>query len=76
MFNGFCRHTQIVLVKDFFDFEILGETLDDAAGEAFDKSAKILGLPYPGGPLIDKYAQLGNPTAINFHYPNFRWIEF
>ncbi|MEJ2162418.1 MAG: tRNA (adenosine(37)-N6)-threonylcarbamoyltransferase complex transferase subunit TsaD, partial [Robiginitalea sp.] len=48
-------HTQIVLVRDYFDMEILGETLDDAVGEAFDKSAKILGMPYPGGPLIDKY---------------------
>jgi len=59
-------HTQIVLVKNYFDMEILGETLDDAVGEAFDKSAKILGLPYPGGPLIDKYAQLGNPKAFPF----------
>jgi len=50
-------HTQIVLVKDYFDMEIVGQTLDDAAGEAFDKTAKILNLPYPGGPLIDKYAQ-------------------
>lgn len=51
-------HTQIVKVNDFFEMEIIGETTDDAVGEAFDKSAKILGLPYPGGPLIDKYAQL------------------
>ena len=47
--------------------KVLGETMDDAAGEAFDKSAKLLGLPYPGGPLIDKYAQHGNPDA--FHFP-------
>lgn len=59
-------HTQIVLVKDYFDMEIVGETLDDAAGEAFDKTAKILNLPYPGGPLIDKYAQNGNPLAFKF----------
>ena len=51
-------HTQIVLVKDYFEMEVLGETTDDAAGEAFDKTAKILGLSYPGGPLIDKYAQI------------------
>ena len=54
-------HTQIVLVKDYLEMEIIGETIDDAVGEAFDKSAKILGLPYPGGPLIDKYAKLGEP---------------
>jgi len=54
-------HTQIVLVKDYFDMEIIGQTIDDAAGEALDKTSKILGLPYPGGPLIDKYARLGNP---------------
>ncbi len=59
-------HTQIVLVKDYLEMEILGETLDDAVGEAFDKTAKLLGLPYPGGPLIDKYAQLGNPEAYQF----------
>ncbi len=59
-------HTQIVLVKDHFDMEILGETLDDAAGEAFDKTAKILGLPYPGGPLIDKYARQGDATKYPF----------
>lgn len=61
-------HTQIVLVKDYLDMEILGETLDDAVGEAFDKTAKLLGMPYPGGPLIDKYAQSGNPEA--FHFPD------
>ncbi|WP_028979540.1 tRNA (adenosine(37)-N6)-threonylcarbamoyltransferase complex transferase subunit TsaD [Sporocytophaga myxococcoides] len=59
-------HTQIVLVKDYLEMEILGETQDDAVGEAFDKSAKLLGLPYPGGPLIDKYAQEGNPQAYSF----------
>ncbi len=53
-------HTQIVLVKDFFDMEIVGKTIDDAAGEAFDKAAKIMGLSYPGGPVIDKLAQDGN----------------
>lgn len=59
-------HTQIVKVTSPSDFEVLGETRDDAAGEAFDKVAKILGLPYPGGPLIDKHAQLGNPNRFTF----------
>jgi N6-L-threonylcarbamoyladenine synthase len=62
-------HTQIVKVTDYFSMEIIGETLDDAVGEAFDKSAKILGLSYPGGPLIDKHAQLGNPKAYAFTHP-------
>jgi N6-L-threonylcarbamoyladenine synthase len=55
-------HTQIVKVTDYFKMEILGETIDDAAGEAFDKVAKMLSLPYPGGPILDKKAQLGNPN--------------
>ena len=59
-------HTQIVLVKDYLNMEILGETLDDAVGEAFDKTAKLMGLPYPGGPLIDEYAKKGNPKAFQF----------
>lgn len=59
-------HTQLVLVRDDFDYEIVGETRDDAAGEAFDKVAKMLGLGYPGGPRIDKLAKEGNPQAINF----------
>ncbi|MGB5384810.1 MAG: tRNA (adenosine(37)-N6)-threonylcarbamoyltransferase complex transferase subunit TsaD, partial [Lutimonas sp.] len=54
-------HTQILKVKSYFDFEILGETIDDAVGETFDKAAKIMGLPYPGGPFIDKLAASGNP---------------
>jgi len=62
-------HTQLIKVADYFSMEILGETTDDAVGEAFDKSAKLLGLPYPGGPLIDKYAQLGNPRAFDFPNP-------
>ena len=69
-------HTQIVLVRDFFDMEIIGETTDDAVGEAFDKSAKILGLPYPGGPLVDKYAQLGNPKAFAFTKPKVPGLDF
>ncbi len=62
-------HTQLVLVKDFFHYELLGETMDDAAGEAFDKVAKMLGVGYPGGPLVDKLAAKGNPKAINFPRP-------
>ena len=69
-------HTQIVLCKDPLQMEILGETLDDAAGEAFDKSAKLLGLPYPGGPLIDKYASTGNPTAFHFPEPQIEGLNF
>jgi len=69
-------HTQIVLVKDYFDMEIIGETIDDAAGEAFDKAAKILELPYPGGPLIDKYAQLGNPNTFKFSKPVIPGLNF
>ncbi len=69
-------HTQIVLVRDYFDMEILGESLDDAVGEAYDKSAKILGLPYPGGPLVDKYAQLGNPNAFPFPKPKVDGLNF
>jgi len=69
-------HTQIVKVNGFFDLEIIGETTDDAVGEAFDKSAKILGLPYPGGPLVDKYAQLGNPTAYAFTKPKVPGLDF
>lgn len=69
-------HTQIVTVKNFFDMEIIGETTDDAVGEAFDKSAKILGLPYPGGPLVDKYAQLGNPKAFPFTKPKVPGMDF
>ncbi|MFM2282512.1 MAG: hypothetical protein RL222_16 [Bacteroidota bacterium] len=69
-------HTQIVLVKDYLDMEIVGETLDDAAGEAFDKTAKLLQLPYPGGPLIDKLAQTGNPHAFTFSEPQIEGLNF
>ena len=69
-------HTQILKVDHFFDMTIIGETTDDAVGEAFDKSAKILGLPYPGGPLIDKYAQLGNPKAFAFTKPKVPGLNF
>ncbi|MEH6706150.1 tRNA (adenosine(37)-N6)-threonylcarbamoyltransferase complex transferase subunit TsaD [Galbibacter orientalis] len=69
-------HTQIVKVYNHFEMEVIGETIDDAVGEAFDKSAKILGLPYPGGPLIDKYAQLGNPKAFPFPKPKVGELNF
>jgi len=69
-------HTQIVKVNDYFQMEVLGETLDDAVGEAFDKSAKLLGLPYPGGPLIDKYAREGDPTKFKFPKPKVDGLNF
>lgn len=69
-------HTQIVKVSDYFDMEVIGETLDDAVGEAFDKSAKILGLPYPGGPLIDEYAREGDPKAFQFTKPKVDDLNF
>ncbi|RDI13349.1 tRNA (adenosine(37)-N6)-threonylcarbamoyltransferase complex transferase subunit TsaD [Flavobacterium sp. AG291] len=69
-------HTQIVKVNSFFDMEVIGETTDDAVGEAYDKSAKILGLPYPGGPLVDKYAQQGNPKAYAFTKPKVPGLDF
>ncbi len=69
-------HTQIVQVNDYFDFKILGETIDDAVGEAFDKIAKILGLDYPGGPLIDQLAQKGNPKAFQFAKPQVDQYNF
>jgi N6-L-threonylcarbamoyladenine synthase len=69
-------HTQIVKVNDYFKMEVLGETIDDAVGEAFDKSAKILGLKYPGGPLIDKHAKLGNPKAFPFTKPKVGDLDF
>jgi N6-L-threonylcarbamoyladenine synthase len=59
-------HTQIIVVKDYLEMEVIGQTQDDAVGEAFDKAAKIMGLPYPGGPLVDQYAKLGNPRAFSF----------
>jgi len=69
-------HTQIVLVKDHFDMEVIGQTTDDAAGEALDKTSKVLGLPYPGGPFIDKYARLGNPDAYKFPEPQIPGLDF
>ena len=69
-------HTQIVLVKDYFDMQVIGQTTDDAAGEAMDKTSKILGLPYPGGPLIDKHARSGNPDAYKFPEPQIPGLDF
>lgn len=69
-------HTQIVKISNYFEMEVIGETLDDAVGEAFDKSAKILGLPYPGGPLIDNFAKLGNPKAFQFTKPRVKGLNF
>jgi N6-L-threonylcarbamoyladenine synthase len=69
-------HTQIVKVKDYFDMEVIGETIDDAVGEAFDKSGKILGLGYPAGPEMDKRAQLGNPKAFKFTKPKVEGLNF
>lgn len=69
-------HTQIVLAEDYLKMKVIGETLDDAAGEAFDKTAKILGLPYPGGPLIDKYAKEGNPKRFSFPEPRISRLNF
>lgn len=69
-------HTQLVLVKDYFELEIMGETLDDAIGEAFDKSAKLMGMPYPGGHLIDKLAREGNPNAFKFPIPKVKGFDF
>lgn len=69
-------HTQLVKVTDYFDMEVIGSTLDDAVGEAFDKSAKILGLPYPGGPKLDKLAQAGDPKKFKFPKPKVGPLDF
>lgn len=69
-------HTQIVLCRSGTDMQVIGKTLDDAAGEAFDKSAKLLGLPYPGGPLVDKYAQTGDARRFKFPHPQIPELNF
>jgi N6-L-threonylcarbamoyladenine synthase len=69
-------HTQLVRVNDYLEMEVIGETRDDAVGEAFDKAAKMLGLPYPGGPLIDKYAKTGNPKAFPFPATSLPGLDF
>lgn len=65
-------NSQIILVRSYHDMEIIGQTIDDAAGEAFDKCAKVMGLPYPGGPHVDRLAQLGNPNAFRFAKPQIK----
>ncbi|MBU8892500.1 MAG: tRNA (adenosine(37)-N6)-threonylcarbamoyltransferase complex transferase subunit TsaD [Bacteroidales bacterium] len=69
-------HTQIVVVKNHLEMEIIGQTIDDAAGEAFDKCAKVIGLPYPGGPLIDKNAKEGNRDAFKFSRPRIKDLDY
>ena len=69
-------HSQIVLVKDYAEMEIIGTTIDDAAGEAFDKCAKVMGLPYPGGPVIDKLAQQGDPQKFRFAKPSVDGFDY
>jgi N6-L-threonylcarbamoyladenine synthase len=69
-------HTQIVLVDSPYSMKVIGETIDDAAGEAFDKAAKVLGLPYPGGPLVDKLAREGNPLAFSFPIPQIPGLNY
>ena len=69
-------NSQIIIVRDYLDVEVIGQTIDDAAGEAFDKCAKVLGLPYPGGPLIDKFAKEGNPKAFAFARPRIAGLDY
>lgn len=69
-------HTQLVKINNYLDMEIVGQTIDDAAGEAFDKCAKVIGLPYPGGPVIDKNAQLGNVNAFTFSKPRIKEYDY
>ncbi|WP_413533499.1 tRNA (adenosine(37)-N6)-threonylcarbamoyltransferase complex transferase subunit TsaD [Empedobacter brevis] len=69
-------HTQIVKINNYFDMEILGETIDDAAGEAFDKAGKILNLPYPAGPIIDQKSKVGNPLKFKFAKPKIDGLNF
>ena len=69
-------HSQIVLVRDYLDFEIIGKTIDDAAGEAFDKCAKVMGLPYPGGPVIDKLSKLGDENRFKFAKPSIPGFDY
>jgi N6-L-threonylcarbamoyladenine synthase len=69
-------HTQILVVRDYLDMDVIGQTQDDAVGEAFDKAAKIMEMPYPGGPLIDKYAQSGDPLAFKFPTTSMPGLDF
>ena len=69
-------HTQLIVVRDYLSMELIGNTIDDAAGEAFDKCAKVIGLPYPGGPFIDKMAKEGDPDAFQFSKPRIQGLNF
>ena len=69
-------NSQIIIVKDYLDMEVIGQTIDDAAGEAFDKCAKVMGLPYPGGPVVDKLAKEGNPDAFTFSKPRIQGLNY
>jgi N6-L-threonylcarbamoyladenine synthase len=69
-------NSQIILVKDYLEMELLGKTIDDAAGEAYDKCAKVMGIAYPGGPLVDEYAQKGNREAFTFSKPKVAELDF
>lgn len=69
-------NSQIIVVRNYLDMEVIGQTIDDAAGEAFDKCAKVMGLPYPGGPLIDKLAKEGNPKAFVFSKPRIQGLDY
>ena len=69
-------HTQLLLIRSYLDMEVLGQTIDDAAGEAFDKCAKLMGLPYPGGPFVDKYAGEGNPDRFKFNKPVISGLDY
>jgi N6-L-threonylcarbamoyladenine synthase len=69
-------NSQIILVRDYLDMEVIGQTIDDAAGEAFDKCAKVMGLPYPGGPMIDKLAKEGDPEAFKFAKPRIPDFDY
>jgi len=69
-------HTQLIVVRDYLSMELIGNTIDDAAGEAFDKCAKVIGLPYPGGPFIDRMASNGDPNAFQFSKPRIQGLDF
>lgn len=69
-------NSQIIIVKDYLKMEVIGQTIDDAAGEAFDKCAKVMGLPYPGGPVVDKLAKKGNPDAFIFNKPRIKDLDY
>ncbi len=69
-------NSQIILVRDYLNMEVIGQTIDDAAGEAFDKCAKVMGLPYPGGPHVDRLAQDGNPLKFEFSRPRIQGLDY